>query len=168
MAPRPSLTTSLTLLLEETENAWTVQFRRRRDLGTQPRRRRRVYDQRQSRVVDGGVQQSDRRVSGDAAGKTKTQARRAGATVALVQTISEGICDMANDTGSVGFFAAEVLAKTARASTAKNRDHRQGRGTDLCARSISACRLWRRTCSKKAFARAIVSEFCCPTRRRYR
>jgi long-chain acyl-CoA synthetase len=31
----------------------------------------------------------------------------------MVQTISEGICDMANDTDSVGFFAAEVLAATA-------------------------------------------------------
>jgi long-chain acyl-CoA synthetase len=31
----------------------------------------------------------------------------------MVQTISEGICDMANDTGSVGLFVAEVLEATA-------------------------------------------------------
>src|SRR5687768_1592418 len=64
-------------------------------------------------MVERGVQQSNRRISGDAAGQTKTQTRRPSAVVALVQTFSEGIRDMANDTRSVGFFAAEILAKTA-------------------------------------------------------
>src|SRR4029453_16006661 len=56
----------------------------------------------------------DRFFSSDAAGQAQTQTRRAGAVIALVQTISEGICDMANNTDPIGFFAAEVLDQTAQ------------------------------------------------------
>ena len=56
---------------------------------------------------------------------------------------------MANHTDSVGFFAAEVLEKTAARQAAKNRDHREGGGTNVCARSISACRRWPRICNKE-------------------
>ena len=38
---------------------------------------------------------------------------------------------MANDTDSVGFYAAEVLTKTAAAATAQDRDHRQRRRADF-------------------------------------
>ena len=89
-------------------------------------------------MVERGVQQSDRRISSDATGQTKTQTRRTGAVVALVQTISEGICDMANDTDSVGFFAAEILAQNGAAAAAKNGADCQRRGAELC-RAKSAC-----------------------------
>src|SRR3989337_4556795 len=64
-------------------------------------------------MVGRGISRAHRPVSRHPAGQTKAQARRSGATVALVQTFSKGIFYMANDTHSVGFCAGEILDQTA-------------------------------------------------------
>src|ERR1043166_1717077 len=64
-------------------------------------------------MVERGFQQPHRCVSRHPTRKIETQARRTRAALALVQTISKGFCNMANDSDQIGFFAAEALEKTA-------------------------------------------------------
>src|SRR5215467_6584148 len=63
--------------------------------------------------MEGSILQSHRRVSVDSTGQVATGARRTGAAFALVQTFSEGVFAMANDSGQVGFFAAAALESAA-------------------------------------------------------
>ena len=74
---------------------------------------------------------------------------------------------MANDTGSVGFFAAKYWKKRRRAAE-KNRAHRQGGELTFAALESARCMRLAAHLQQEEFARATGLDSCCPIPRRYR